>query len=319
MASLTWRRGGWELRYRDRTGREQTERFRGPQTRKPPVDAVERKNEVERDLRRGTYVPVHERRATFGEYYDRWHAHRRVSATRAYTDDNRAKLHVLPHWRAWRLEEIRPSDIDDWIHDLSTRMGPTSVRHCYSLLRGPLRRAVKDRIIDDPCIDIVLPPKPEIRQTFDDVLTAEELDRLVAAISDVGEKYSGLRTNGRYAALVYMGGWLGPRWNEAIGLRVCDINALRKELTFGRVVVNQNGGRTFTEKMSKTEDARTVPVPTDVMDVLTTHIATYLPDARRSDFLFTTRNGTHPLRGNFSRDILRAGAKRAGLEGRKIT
>jgi integrase len=182
-----------------------------------------------------------------------------------------------------------------------------------------LRRAVKDRIIDDPCIDIVLPPKPEIRKTFDDVLTAEELDRLVAAISDVGEKYSTLRTNGRYAALVFMGGWLGPRWNEAIGLRVCDINVERKELTFGRIVVNQNGGRTFTEKMSKTEDARTIPVPGDVMDALTKHIETYLPNPRRSDFLFATTNGTHPLRGNFGRDVLRAGASRAKLDGRKIT
>ena len=319
MASLTWRRGGWELRYRDRSAREQTERFRGPQTRKPPAEAVERKAEVERDLRRGSYIPVHERRVTFGEYYERWRAGRRVSATRAYTDDNRAKLHVLPHWRAWRLEEIRPSDIDDWIAELSTKMGPTSVRHCYALLRGPLSRAVKDRIIDDPCIHIVLPAKPEIRKTFDDVLAAEELDRLVAVIADVGTKYQRLRTNGRYAALVFMGGWLGPRWNEAIGLRVCDINHARKELTFGRVVVNQNGGRTFTENMSKTEDARTIPVPTDVMETLAAHIERYVPNASRRDFVFTTGHGTHPLRSNFARDVLRASAERAGLDGRKIT
>jgi hypothetical protein len=40
-------------------------------------------------------------------------------------------------------------------------------------------------------------------------------------------RYVGLRTNGRYRALVFMGSWLGPRWNEAIGLRVCDINSTR--------------------------------------------------------------------------------------------
>jgi site-specific recombinase XerD len=84
-------------------------------------------------------------------------------------------------------------------------------------------------------------------------------------------------------------------------------------------VVNQNGGRTFTEKMSKTEDARTIPVPTDVMTALERHIETYLPNARRTDFLFTTTKSTHPLRGNFGRDVLRANAKAAGLEGRKIT
>jgi hypothetical protein len=80
-----------------------------------------------------------------------------------------------------------------------------------------LRRAVKDRVIADPCIDIRLPKKPEIRKTFDDVLTAVEVDRLVAALADVGEKYSSLRTNGRYAALMFMGAWLGPRWTRQSG------------------------------------------------------------------------------------------------------
>jgi integrase len=84
-------------------------------------------------------------------------------------------------------------------------------------------------VIADLCIDIVLPKKPDIRKTFDDVLTAVEVDRLVAALGDVGEKYQSLRTNGRYSAPVFMGAWLGPRWNEAIGVRICDLDVLRRE------------------------------------------------------------------------------------------
>jgi integrase len=49
------------------------------------------------------------------------------------------------------------------------------------------------------------------------------------------------------------------------------------------------------------------------------HIKTYLPDAGREDFLFLTTRGTHPMRGNFGRDVLRAGAERAGLGKRHIT
>ena len=113
-------------------------------------------------------------------------------------------------------------------------MGPDSVRHCYGILRGPLRRAIKDRIIENPCIDIVLAKKPDRRKTFDDVLTVEEVDRLVDAIVDPDPRYAALRTNGRYRALVFMGCWLGPRWNEAIGLRVCDINPLRERYEEGR-------------------------------------------------------------------------------------
>lgn len=65
---------------------------------------------------------------------------------------------------------------------------------------------------------------------------------------------------------------LGPRWNEALGLRVCDLNPLRHKLTLGRVVVNQNGSHTFTERLSETQDARTVPVPGPVMDALPEHL-----------------------------------------------
>jgi hypothetical protein len=36
-----------------------------------------------------------------------------------------------------------------------------------------------------------------------------------------------------------MGAWLGPRWNEAIGLRRCDLDPLRHEVTFGKVVVER--------------------------------------------------------------------------------
>ena len=319
MAHLAWRRNGWELRYRDPSGRQRVERFAGAKTRKPPAEATERLAAVERQLRWREYVGPEQRAVTFGEYYERWAASRQISATKRHTDDGRAKLHVLPYWRDWRVGDIRPTDIDDWIAMLSKKMGPWSVRHCYALLRGPLRRAVKDRVIADPCIDIVLPKKPEIRKTFDDVLTAQEVDALVGALADVGDKYSSLRTNGRYAALVFMGAWLGPRWNEAIGLRICDLDMLRREVTFGRLVVNQNGSTTFTERGSKTDDWRTVPAPRQVIDMLAEHITHYVDDAAdRKAFLFTTRQGTHPLRSNFARELRKA-ADRAGLTGRRVT
>lgn len=262
MASLGYRRGGWELRYRDDAGRQRTERFAAPAAaRRPPEAALDRKAEVERELRRGSYVAREEREVTFGVYYERWLASRRISKARAFTDASRARLHVLPHWADRPLSSIRPSDVDDGIADLSRKMGPYSVRHCYTLFRGPLRRAVKDRLMDDPCIDVPLPKKPDLRKTFDDVLSAREVDRLVEGIQDRGPGYAGLKTNDRYEALVFMGAWLGPRLNEAIGLRRCDPNPLRQEITIGRVVVNQNGGRTYTERFSKTGDFRTIPVP----------------------------------------------------------
>lgn len=313
MASIGYRRGGWEIRYRDRLGNQQVERFAAPETKRPPEVVLDRKAEVERELRRNSYVSRAERDTTFGVYYDRWLASRQVSAARAYTDEGRARLHVLPRWKDVPLSAIRPSDVDDWIADLATKMGPYAVRHCYSLFRGPIRRAVKDRVMADPCIDVPLPKKPDLRKSFDDVLTAVQVDQLVDALVDPSPKYAALKTNGRYRAMVFAGAWLGPRWNEMLGLRRRDLNPLRAEITIGRVVINQNGAKLYQERFSKTNDYRTIPVPTEVMTALLEHIETYRGDAGPDDFLFLTANGTHPMRSNFSRDVLEAGVKRAGL------
>lgn len=319
MSSLRYRANGWDLRFRDRDGRQRTERFAGGTPRRAPTAALERKAEVELQMYRGSYVAREERETPFRLLYQRWWDSRQVSATRRYSDAQRAAKHVLPYWGDWPICTIRPSDIDDWVARLSKTMGPQSVRTCYGLLRGPLRRAVRDRVITDPCIDIALPRPADITKTFDDVLTAEEVDRLVTALHDTTTSYAGLRTNHRYQALVFMGAWLGPRWNEAIGLRICDVNPLRREVVFGRQVINQNGTHTFAEVGSKTGDWRTVPVPQPVMDALTAHIARYRDDAAREDLVFTNAREGHILRGNFGRDALAPAVKRAGLEGRRVT
>jgi integrase len=198
-----------------------------------------------------------------------------------------------------------------------------SVRHRYTLLRGPIRRAVKDGIITDPLIDINLPAKKKITKSFDDVLTGAEVRRLVEAMVDPEPRYAALRTNDRYQAMTLAGCWLGPRWNENLGVRVCDVNPMRSEIVFGRLVVNENKTR-FVEEGNKTEDHRSVPVPAPVMDALVAHIARYCPAGDREAFLFLTSlfltsKGTHPKRSNFSRDVLRPALKRAGLSNRSIT
>jgi hypothetical protein len=271
MASLGYRRGGWELYYRDPAGRQRVERVprpggpkaacssgraAGPGRTTAAVAGVRRPGTTGHDLRRVL-------RAVGGVSTDLEDeaAHRRRPSPAA-------RAAVLG---GWPVGDIRPTDIDGWVAQLSRRMGPWSVRVFYSLLRGPLRRAVKDQVITDLCIDIVLPRSRRSARP-PTMCTAVEVDRLVAALADVGEKYANLRTNGRYAALVFAGARLGPRWNEAIGLRICDVDLARREVTFGRVVVNQNDSKPFPERGSTTDDWRTVPAPTPVIDALARHI-----------------------------------------------
>jgi hypothetical protein len=105
------------------------------------------------------------------------------------------------------------------------------------------------------------------------------------------------------------GSWLGPRWNEAIGVRRCDVNPLRQEITFGKVVVNQNGPQTYVERLSKTEDFPTIPVPQPVMDRLLELPRIALMRGARTS---CSSPATGPTR--CARDVLRAAVQRAGLQ-----
>jgi hypothetical protein len=56
-----------------------------------------------------------------------------------------------------------------------------------------------------------------------DVFSGREVD-VVKAMTDPGDKHANLRTNHRYAALVFAGALLGRLWNEAIGLRLLSVD-----------------------------------------------------------------------------------------------
>lgn len=79
----------------------------------------------------GTFVSRDLRERPFHACYERWDATRQISASRRYTDDQRAAKHVLPFWADWAICDIRPSDTDDWIGLLSLRMGPS---HCATAM-----------------------------------------------------------------------------------------------------------------------------------------------------------------------------------------
>jgi hypothetical protein len=83
-----------------------------------------------------------------------------------------------------------------------------------------------------------------------------------------------------------------------------------EEISYGRVVVNQNDSEVYVEQYNKTDEYRTVLVPGPVMEALTAHIATYCPGEDRERFLFLTRNMTHSLRRNLGRDVSRPARRR---------
>ena len=158
---------------------------------------------------------------------------------------------MAPRWGDVRIGEIRFSDVQAWIADLSGQRGPAVVATAYSVLARILDDAVRDRMLAvNPARGVKLPPRSPGKNVY---LTAEQLEHLADE-------------SGRYRGLVLLLGIGGLRWSEAAALRVCDVDFLRRRITLHTNAVKVGGD--FAVGSLKSNKNRTVVVPVFVVDAL---------------------------------------------------
>lgn len=120
----------------------------------------------------------------------------------------------------------------------------------------------------------------------------------------------------RYRALVLVGGVLGLRWGEAIALRACDVDFMRRTVTVAQVVEEVGGHLRVLPGEAKTAGSlRTLAAPAFLIDELARHMEVHRRDDRgdREALLFVgPRGGT--LRRRFAERTFRAAVERAGLD-----
>lgn len=57
------------------------------------------------------------------------------------------RVHVVKRWTATRIAEIRYTDVQGWIAELSVTLGASTVSTVYSVLARILDDAVRDRLL----------------------------------------------------------------------------------------------------------------------------------------------------------------------------
>jgi integrase len=101
-----------------------------------------------------------------------------------------------------------------------------------------------------------------------------------------------------YRSLVLTAAYVGLRSGELAGLRVENVDLLRKQIRVERQVLQVKGGVKFGPPKTKA-GRRTVSIPASLVDILEKHIAT---DAvQRSGLAFPTVNGMVMRRQNFAK------------------
>jgi integrase len=129
------------------------------------------------------------------------------------------------------LDRLRPSHLRSWIKTMNDKpLAPNTIRSRFDHVRAVIRAAVADRAIPfDVTATVTL---PRARRA--------EAAMVVPTTTEVGDALHHAPDN--FAAFVAVCAFGGLRLGEAGGLRVSDINFMRREIRVERQVQLMNGG-----------------------------------------------------------------------------
>jgi integrase len=307
VASIQKRRNGvWRARYRDLAGREHARHF----DRK--TDAQRWLDTVTADLLTGRYLDPRAGRATFETFATSWlQAQTSDVATRAAVE-SRVRNHLLPTFGPMELRAIRPSAVQSWLRGRSAECAPRTVRVLLANLSSIFGAAVEDGLIHaNPCAAAsVKPPALDRRQVVP--WTREQ----VAAVRDAHPE--------RYRAVTPVGAGLGLRQGELFGLRVEDVDFLRRRVRVRRQVKLVKGRPIFAPPKGRKD--REVPLPDVVAVAIAEHLRAWpavevtLPwadlggEARTAPLVFTTRERGPVVRNHYNGYTWKPALVAAGIE-----
>lgn len=269
MASIQKRDNGkWRARYRDEAGKEHARHF----ARK--VDARAWLDEVTASVVRGDYVDPKAGRITFDAWFAEWSA-RQVWAPMTVVQADLVRRSVtfgdLP------LAAIRKSHVEHWVQVMQSKgYAPNTMATRMMTVRACFKAAISDkRLRDDPCVGVTLPRRRRRDQSMT-IPTAEEVGRIMAASS------------GRMRAYVAVCAFAGLRLGEASGLKIEDVDFLRRQLHVRRQVQKRRG-QAAEIRPPKYESERTIHVSDELIQLLSRHIGEHVDNA--DGWLFTGERG----------------------------
>jgi len=288
MASINKRSNGqWRARYRDGAGKEHARHF----DRK--ADGQRWLDEVTASILTGQYVDPRAGKITFVEYASRWQAMQLHRPNTQLAVDSALRVHALPRFGSRPMASIRPSEVQQWVQDLSATLAPSTVRVTYQHLRSVFRAAQLDRIIArTPCERITLPrvEKHQVEPLGTEVVLATE------AAMPPG-----------WRAVVRLMAGTGLRAGEAAGVTVDRIDFLRRTLVIDRQLLLSRPPAFGPPKTRSS--VRTIPLPQVVVDALAAHIAEHPPGEH--GLIFTSGIG-RPVNRDYLSRAFRTAAAAAG-------
>ena len=237
------------LRYKV-TYRDHERKAREKNGFKNQKEAKDYLREIETAISKGEYVDPKSAKVTVAEIGAEWianqKAHLKPSSLRVL--ETAWTLHIEPEWGQRRVGDIRHSQVASWvskfIHNNGKPRSATVVIRAYGVLCGILDVAVLDRRIStNPARGIKMPRKGKKKRAY---LTRPQVEILA-------------KHSGEHSTLVYLLSYTGIRWGEAVGLRISNLDMLRRRMNIEENAVILGG--TVEVGTTKSHDNRSVPFP----------------------------------------------------------
>ncbi|WP_445515563.1 tyrosine-type recombinase/integrase [Streptomyces sp. NEAU-174] len=265
-----------------------------PVTFETTGDADDWLAEKQTELRRGDWQDPDAGAVNFEEYALRWVKERGLSPTTDELYRRLLRLHVLPTFRAWDLDEITPPRIRTWRAERLETVGETTVAKSYRLLKAILETAVEDELIRrNPC---------RIRGAGKEsagerpIATVEQVDALADAMGP------------RWRLMVYIAAYGPARPEEQAEMRRPDVDLETVGVWVRRAAPELTTGRRVVGDTKSEAGKRFIVLPGFMRKDLERHVK-WFAEKEPNGLLFVGEKGAPFRRSSFGRKWRRARAK----------
>lgn len=287
----------YDVRYRGFDGREISRTFLTKR------DALEFEAQQRTAKSRGTWIDPRGSKITVKQLGAEWLESNPAKRDSTWARDESAlRVHVYPEIGDRTIGSLTPVDIRRLVAKWSEDLAPRSVRRIYGTLRAALNYAVEvDRLARTPCRGIHLPAVGPVKVIIPDP------GQLIALADAIDPDYS---------TMIWLGAVLGLRWGEVAGLRVGNVDVLRKTVTISEQVTRGRGGAGDIGPPKSPASQRTVSIPNELADELSGHMRSMgLTGADPDELLFPNQDGRPLDYSNWRSRVWEPAVKSIGLPG----
>jgi integrase len=217
---------------------------------------------VEVDKSRGAYIDPSKTRMSVDSWMATWLATR--TDLRATTRTRVIGIignYISPKLGKIPLGELNRLRVQEWASALPG--SPESVRKAANVLSGALQLAVDDgRLPANPAQRLKLPKKVKHQKRY---LTHDQVAALAIEVGNISEG-----SKHGYDIAVLTLAYCGLRWGELSGLRVGDVDLVRRRLEVRQTVVVDKGYQRI--EAPKDYEHRSIPIPAFLATLLTRQI-----------------------------------------------